>query len=112
MKTIWYDKENEVNSYAECASPSCYDDGECYADISADGEFELYINGKFAANGQYPDYPFYKVYERVDISEFCVKGENIIAVSEDSGGCVQSIFGRSGFDRIRRKYPCKKVARI
>ena len=90
MKTIWYDKENEVNSYAECVSRFCYDDGECYADISADGEFELYINGKFAANGQYPDYPFYKVYERVDISEFCVKGENVIAVRAYHDGLKNS----------------------
>ena len=90
MKTIWYDKDDIANSYGEFVAKFVYGDGTCYADISSDSEFELYVNGKFVANGQYPDYPFYKVYERIDITDFCVKGENILAIRAYHDGLKNS----------------------
>lgn len=45
-------------------------------DISCDSNYELYVNGILAAFGQFSDYPYYKVFDRVDISEFCHEGEN------------------------------------
>ena len=47
--------------------------------ISADSEFGLYVNGTLVSNGQYPDFPHYKVYEEVDITEYLHVGENSIA---------------------------------
>lgn len=90
MKTIWFDKENEVNTYAEFVSRFVYESGECLLDISADAEYEVYINGKFVGNGQYPDYPFYKVYDRLDITGYCVKGENLLAVRAYHDGLENS----------------------
>ena len=47
--------------------------------ISADSEFGLYVNGTLVSNGQYPDFPYYKVYEEVDITEYLHAGKNSIA---------------------------------
>lgn len=47
--------------------------------ISVDSEFGLYVNGTLVSNGQYPDFPYYKVYEEVDISKYLHPGKNSIA---------------------------------
>ena len=47
--------------------------------ISADSDYGVYINGKLAAHGQYADYPHYKVYDRIDVTEYLRRGENTLA---------------------------------
>lgn len=48
--------------------------------ISVDSEFGLYVNGSLALNGQYPDFPHYKVYDEIDITEYLHEGKNHIAI--------------------------------
>ena len=48
--------------------------------ISADTNYALYVNGSFVYAGQYPDYPHYKIYDTFDISPYCVKGINRLAI--------------------------------
>lgn len=48
--------------------------------ISADYRYVAYINGKFAACGQYADIPEYKSVDEVQVSEFLQEGENEIFV--------------------------------
>ena len=48
--------------------------------ISADSNYAIYLNGNFAASEQYPDFPHYKVYDEIDITKFCKKGKNRIAI--------------------------------
>jgi hypothetical protein len=48
--------------------------------ISCDTNYECYVNGKLAAFGQYSDYPYDKVFDRVDITPFCKRGENIVCI--------------------------------
>ena len=48
--------------------------------ISADSDYTLFLNGKFVNSGQYPDFPHFKVYDELDLSPYCVKGENKLAV--------------------------------
>lgn len=38
--------------------------------ISADSNYAAYINGRLAAWGQYADYPYDKIYDEVDVTEF------------------------------------------
>ncbi len=48
--------------------------------ISCDSNYALYVNGNLASFGQYADYPHYKVYDEIDLSEYVQEGENRLAV--------------------------------
>ena len=49
--------------------------------ISADSNYALYINGTWVESGQYPDFPYYKIYDEFDVTEYCRVGKNSIAVT-------------------------------
>jgi len=51
-----------------------------FVNITADDYYKLYINGEFVCQGPSPAYPWNYNFNRVDISPFIRKGENIIAV--------------------------------
>jgi hypothetical protein len=40
----------------------------------------MYVNGRFVDSGQYADFPHYNVYDRLDITKYCCKGENKLAI--------------------------------
>ena len=44
--------------------------------IAADSNYTVWMNGELCAFGQYADYPHYKVYDEIDITDFVRKGEN------------------------------------
>lgn len=76
-KWIWNRKEYGENEYAEfkfdfSGDPAC----GIKVFIASDSNYNLYINGKIAAFGQYADYPFYKVYDELDVTKYCVNGVN------------------------------------
>lgn len=52
----------------------------CY--ISAHSQYALYVNGQFVNCGQYDDYEDRKVYDKLDITEFLVLGENELYVEQ------------------------------
>lgn len=79
MRYIWL-KNEEKNSYAEFKETFISGGGEIKLKISVDFKFAAYVNGKFAANGQYADLPDYKVFGEYDISAFAKKGENEIVI--------------------------------
>lgn len=54
--------------------------GKIKIDISAHSNYALYVNGELAGCGQYADYPFYKVFDSIDISAFTVSGKNTVAI--------------------------------
>lgn len=53
-----------------------YISGKCEIRISSDSNYTVWVNGELAAFGQYSDYPFYKIGDRVDITEFVKEGKN------------------------------------
>lgn len=55
-------------------------DGATVLNISADSDYGVFINGKLVEFGQYPDYPHYKVFDSVDITEHLVEGSNSLAI--------------------------------
>lgn len=75
-KWIWAsDKENEYSEFVEKFSAQ---NGEkVILNISCDGVYSVYINGKLAAFSACADYPFYKFYDEIDISKFCNKENEI-----------------------------------
>lgn len=79
-KWIWQSSEYEKDVYCEFFDTFISDGGSVRLQISADSNYAVYINGEFADLGQYPDFPHYKVYDEIDITEYCRKGENTISV--------------------------------
>ena len=47
--------------------------------ISSDSNYTVYINGSLAAFGQYADFPYKKVYDRIDVSRYMRQGKNVVA---------------------------------
>ncbi len=50
--------------------------GRYFLRISADSNYTVWLNGQLCAFGQYADYPHYKVYDEVDITDCLNVGEN------------------------------------
>ncbi|MDR0426707.1 MAG: family 78 glycoside hydrolase catalytic domain [Clostridiales bacterium] len=79
-KWIWVDEAERADEYVKF-----YDVFECAGDkasieISCDSNYVLYVNGVLSGFGQYPDYPHYKVYDKIDISGSVRKGKNSLLV--------------------------------
>lgn len=79
-KWIWCNSNPGQDEYGEFADQFTYENGKVLLRISADSNYAAYINGTLAAWGQYADYPYDKVYDEVDVTAFCRKGDNRIAI--------------------------------
>lgn len=77
---IWYNSNPQNDEYGEFVDHFLYDSGKIMLQISADSNYAAYINGTLAACGQYADFPYDKVYDEIDVTAFCKKGENRIAI--------------------------------
>ncbi len=77
-KFIWINDTN-TDTYGEFyasfkanSSPICR--------LSCDGDYTLFINGKYVASNQYGDFEHYKIYDEIDLSNHITKGENHFAL--------------------------------
>ncbi len=77
---IWCNDSPQADEYGEFADCFPYEAGRAVLRISADSNYAAYVNGELAAWGQYADFPWDKVYDEVDVSGFCRKGENRLAI--------------------------------
>lgn len=80
-KWIWTDAPEAVDSYAEFVSDFEYSGGSAGIRISADSNYVIFINGVYVSSGQYPDFPYYKVYAETDIAKYCRIGKNTVSVT-------------------------------
>lgn len=78
-KWIWL-KECKANQYADFIVKFIVTEKDAKLCISADSDYEAYVNGHFVYAGQYPDYPHYKIYDEFDVGVVCKEGENTLAV--------------------------------
>ena len=78
-KWIWPVAEAKCDEYAEflCEVDFFGRGAELY--ISSDSNYTVYVNGSLAAFGQYADFPYMKVYDKIDLSRFMRGGKNVIA---------------------------------
>ena len=78
-KWIWPTSDARPDEYAEFYE--CIDfygkSAELY--ISSDSNYTVYVNGSLAAFGQYADFPYKKVYDRIDLSRYMRQGKNVVA---------------------------------
>ncbi len=79
-KWIWLKNGQMVDSHADFFIPLNFSGEKTEIKLSVDSDYTLYVNGKFVSCNQYRDYPFYKIYDEIDITEYLVKGENAIAI--------------------------------
>ena len=79
-KWIWCNSSPGADEYGEFYSEFVYTGGKLCLGISADSNYAAYLNGHLAAFGQYADFPYDKIYDVVDITEFAVFGKNQLAI--------------------------------
>ena len=75
-KWIWLSNHAGADEYGEF---SCYFDAQdapAVCRVSCDGDYTLFINGKYAASNQYGDYEHYKIFDEIDITEYLCAGRN------------------------------------
>ncbi len=77
---IWCNYNPQNDEYGEFVDNFPYESGKVTLQISADSNYAAYINGQLAAWGQYADFPYDKVYDEVDVTSFCRKGNNRLAI--------------------------------
>ena len=73
---IWLASGESKDQYAEFLDTVCHVGGKTVINISADSDYTLFVNGEYAASGQYGDYEHYKIYDTIDITHLLHAGEN------------------------------------
>ena len=73
-KWIWIDGNKGCDIYGEFFTVFECMDKPVKIRISADSNYTLFLNGNYVSSGQYPDFPYFKVYDELDLSEYCVAG--------------------------------------
>lgn len=79
-KNIWNSSVHGVDEYTEFLQFIDFDGKKTDMRISVCGDYTLYINGKYVSSGQYGDFPHYKIYDEIDITDFLTIGKNTIAI--------------------------------
>ncbi len=75
---IWIG-DSQADTYGEF-SAKFTSQGNAKINISCDGDYTLFVNGKYVASGQHGDYEHYKIYDTIDITPFVSKGENTVSI--------------------------------
>ena len=79
-KWIWCSENPQYDEYGEFVEEFPYEAGTVTLQISADSNYAVYMNGQLAAWGQYADFPYDKVYDEIDVTEFCQKENNRVSI--------------------------------
>ncbi len=81
---IWQNREPKADEHADFFCRFEYTpnaSGErAVIKISADSDYALYLNGALVDFGQYADFPYYKVFDEIDVTDKLSEGENTLAV--------------------------------
>ena len=81
-KWIWLAGGSQKDQYVDFIDRFSWDGkGKVELYIAADSNYTVWINGSLVGFEQYSDYPYYKIGDRIDITEFAKKGENSISVT-------------------------------
>ncbi|MBP0990239.1 MAG: hypothetical protein J5874_03570 [Oscillospiraceae bacterium] len=79
---IWSDDLKTVNQYVDFKTAfTLTANREVKLHISADSGYVARVNGVVLDSHQYPDYPQYKVFETVCITDFVRPGENLLEIT-------------------------------
>ena len=79
-KWIWLHDENKKDEYGEFFSSFFANKKPTTCRLSCDGDYALFLNGKFVESNQYGDFEHYKIYDEIDITEYVNDGENQFSI--------------------------------
>ncbi len=91
-KWIWIDRDNLADAYADFEFNVDYRGKNAVLELSCDGNFAVYANGELAGFGQYPDFPHYKILEKVDLTDYLKDGNNKITITVWRQGVPSSTY--------------------
>ena len=77
---IWANTNPQPDEYAEFYEEIDFAGKKAELYISSDSNYTVYVNGILAAFGQYADFPYKKVYDKIDLTSYVRQGKNIVAV--------------------------------
>ena len=78
-KTIWYENNSHPDTYGEFLSDfKCSGNGKVYVTIACSGHYAIYVNGKLAKMASSADYPWYRTYDKVNITRFCEEENQMV----------------------------------
>ena len=93
---IWQNTADNIDEYVEFAFRVKVNKGEkTILKIASDSNYNVCVDGKIACFGQYADYPDYKIYDQVDISDF-LSNESEISVLVWSYGIQTQTYIKDG----------------
>ena len=79
-KWIWT-SENGLCQFVEFCKVFDYNGAkQVFLEISAPTTYAVWMNGQYVFNGQYADYDFYKIYDKIDVTAFMKEGENVLSI--------------------------------
>ena len=123
---IWHSADYSPDEHAEFFIPFEYSGADrVVLAVSADNDYGVYINGKLIAFGQYPDYPHYKVYDLIDVTEHLQNGKNSLAfelwylgnncftnIDDGAGLCFTLYYEKDGERRLIAKSDESVLSRL
>ena len=80
-KWIWINNNPSDNEYAVFEQKFEFLGKRVIFTVCAEIDYVLYVNGKQAAFGQFAGYPQHKYYDELDITDLCIKGENVFTLT-------------------------------
>ena len=88
-RMIWHKENYTENDYAEFFEKVNFSGKKAILRVSVSGDYALFINGNFIESNQFADFPHYKVYDELDITNHLKFGENTLCL-------LAWYFGKSG----------------
>ncbi len=79
-KWIWCNNDNNINEYAEFYGEFEYSQGEVSCILSCDGDYVLFVNGRYVNSNQYGDFERYKIFDSLSLTPYLRQGKNVFAV--------------------------------
>lgn len=77
-KWIWINHETEKDVYGEFVATFSASVKPTICRLSCDGDYTLFVNGKYVSSNQYGDFEHYKIYDEIDIAPYLKEGENTV----------------------------------
>ena len=77
---IWVEPTGKPDTFGEFYDEFLWEEGEVNCLLSCDGDYTLFINGRYVSSNQYGDFEWYKSYDTIDITPYLKKGKNTFAV--------------------------------
>lgn len=79
-KWIWINNKQNKDEYGEFLTNFTSKKQSTICRLSCDGDYTLFVNGKYVASNQYGDFEHYKIYDEIDITDCLQDGKNEIYI--------------------------------